>query len=111
MDKMDKIIYGGLIIAFLISILSPFLASTNPDGLESTAEKVINEKVLHQNLEEIGLKEEGSVIPAPMPDYGIEGMGKIGEIIALVVGTMITLGLTYGLSKVLVKNKSSQYNQ
>ena len=104
----NKIIYGGVIIALIISILAPFLASANPDGLESTAEKIINEKALHQNLKEIGIKEEGTVVPAPMPDYGIEGMGKIGEIVALVVGTIIALALTYGLGMVLVKSKSGQ---
>lgn len=33
-------IIGGLVIAIIIAILAPFLASSNPDGLESAAESL-----------------------------------------------------------------------
>ncbi|ADG13137.1 conserved hypothetical protein [Methanocaldococcus infernus ME] len=106
MDNKKIIIYG-LVVAIIISILAPFLASPNPDGLESTAEKVANEKALEKNLEQLGLEEEGSVAPAPMPDYSIPGLGKIGEILALIVGTIIVFALAYGFS-IIVKRTSSQ---
>lgn len=89
----NKILVGGLVVAIIIAILAPFLASSNPDGLESTAEKVINEEALHKNLQALGLEEEGTVAPSPMPDYSIEGMGKVGEVIAMIVGTLIMVAL------------------
>jgi len=38
---------------------------------------------------------------APMPDYSIEGMGRPGEIVAIVVGTLLMLGIFLGVGKVL----------
>ena len=36
MNSKDKsFVIGGLIVAIIIAILAPFLASSNPDGLES----------------------------------------------------------------------------
>ncbi|WP_456472274.1 PDGLE domain-containing protein [Methanocaldococcus sp.] len=102
-----KILLGGLIIAIILSILAPFIASPNPDGLESTPEKVINEKALEENLKQLGLEEEGTVAPSPMPDYTIPGLGKIGEILAMIVGTIIVFALAYGLSLVLKKSPSN----
>ena len=39
--KDKKFIIGGLVVAIIIAILAPFLASSNPDGLESAAEKIV----------------------------------------------------------------------
>ncbi|ACV24362.1 PDGLE domain-containing protein [Methanocaldococcus fervens] len=103
----NKILVGGLVVAIIIAILAPFLASSNPDGLESTAEKVINEEALHKNLQALGLEEEGTVAPSPMPDYSIEGMGKVGEVIAMIVGTLIMVALAYGVAIVLKKPSSN----
>ncbi len=98
-----KLIIGGLAIAIILSIAAPFLASPNPDGLESTAEKIINEHALENNLQQVGLEEEGTLAPSPMPDYTIAGMGKIGEILSLIIGTIIVFALAYGVSFVLKK--------
>ncbi|ABR55681.1 PDGLE domain-containing protein [Methanococcus aeolicus] len=100
---MNKILISGLAVALIIGLLAPFLASGNPDGLESAAEKIVNEHTLEQNLHEVGLKEEGTVAPSPMPDYAIEGMGKIGEIIAMVVGILIMAVLAYGVGMMFKK--------
>ena len=35
--KNKNLLIGGLIIALIIGVLSPFIASTNPDGLEASA--------------------------------------------------------------------------
>jgi len=43
------------------------------------------------------------VFSSPMPDYGIEGMGKSGEVAAIVVGTLLVLGISYGLGKIIKK--------
>jgi len=99
----NKILFSGLVVALVIGLLAPFLASGNPDGLESAAGKIINEHVLHQNLEQVGLEEEGTVAPSPMPDYSIEGMDKVGEIIAMIVGIFIIAVFAYGVGIILKK--------
>ena len=99
----NKILISGIVIALIIGLLAPFLASGNPDGLESAAEKIINEHALHNNLEQVGLEEEGTIAPSPMPDYAIEGMDKVGEVIAMIVGILIITALAYGVGMVFKK--------
>jgi len=99
----NKILITGLVVAIIIGLLAPFLASSNPDGLESAAEKIVNEHVLHKNLQEVGLEEEGTIAPSPMPDYAIEGMGKIGEIVAMIVGIVIITVLSLGVGAIFKK--------
>ena len=73
-EKLNrKFLYSGIAIALLISVLAPFLASSNPDGLESAAAGVVEKSKLS------GLEETEPVVDSPMPDYSIEGMGKTGE--------------------------------
>ena len=90
-----KLLYVGLAIAILISILAPFLASSDPDGLESAAEKVIGEDIFAE------LEEAEAAINSPMPDYSIEGKGKLGEIIAICLGTIGILAISFGLGKTI----------
>ncbi|MGB3908169.1 MAG: PDGLE domain-containing protein [Methanomethylovorans sp.] len=92
-----KFLYAGLVIALIIAVLAPFIASSDPDGLESAAEGVVSEEKLAE------MEEAGSVFSSPMPDYAIEGMGKSGEVAAIVVGTLLVLGISYGLGKVIKK--------
>ena len=42
---------------------------------------------------------------APMPDYSIEGMGRPGEIVDIVAGTLLMLGISLGVGKVLGKKR------
>ncbi len=90
-----KFLYAGIVIALLLAVLAPFLASSDPDGLESAAAGVISEEKLAE------MEEAGSVFSSPLPDYGIEGMGKSGEVAAIVVGTLLVLGISYGLGKII----------
>ena len=102
-----KIIIAGAAIAILLSILAPFLASPNPDGLdknlitlvgggsEEHAEKIIEEK------NEVGYE-------PPFPDYSIEGMDKAGEVLSILIGTVLMLVLGFGVSSILKKNKESR---
>ncbi|MDI9624284.1 MAG: PDGLE domain-containing protein [Methanothermobacter sp.] len=92
-SRDKKLIVGGAIIALIIAALAPFLASQNPDGLESTAEKVMPNP------------ETEPVIESPLPDYTIPGLGKEGEVLALVLGTIIVLIIAYGISAALKTGK------
>ncbi|MCM1987713.1 PDGLE domain-containing protein [Methanococcoides seepicolus] len=79
----------------MISILAPFLASSDPDGLESAAEKVISEDIFAE------LEEAEAAIESPLPDYSIEGKGKLGEIIAICLSTIGILVISFGLGKII----------
>ena len=81
MNSRDKsFVIAGVIVCLVIAVLSPFIASADPDGLEKSAE----------NLQ---VNEEGSAIPVPFPDYtiGALGDGPLSEIIALALGILIAL--------------------
>jgi cobalt/nickel transport protein len=84
MSTNDKyLVIGGVIICLVIAVMSPFIASSNPDGLEKSAENLASNP------------EPESAIQVPFTDYSIEGLGKIGEIAALALGVLVTLVFAY----------------
>lgn len=90
MESRDKkLIIAGLAICLIIAVLSPFIASSNPDGLEKSAEQIR------------GNTETEPVLESPMPDYTIESLGKLGEIGALALGALVTLILGYLIALIL----------
>jgi cobalt/nickel transport protein len=92
-----KFFYVGIAIAFLLAVLAPFLASPDPDGLESAAGGVVEESKMSQ------IEGTEPVVGSPMPDYSIEGMGKSGEVAAIALGTLAVLAISFGLGKVFNK--------
>lgn len=80
----------AIIICVVIGCLSPFIASSNPDGLEKSAEN-------------LNVSETDAVLESPFPDYSFEVLGKGGEVIVLIVGTIITLLAALGLGFVIRK--------
>jgi cobalt/nickel transport protein len=118
MDNKTFII-AGIIIALIIGVMAVFLASSNPDGLESTALIVQGQKTLtgdtppdaeiHEDLAEKFSYE------SPMPDYALgEEMGPLGGIVAIVFGTilafLVVLGLAYVI-KIAGKQEKPKPNQ
>ncbi|WP_414470509.1 PDGLE domain-containing protein [Methanobacterium sp. ACI-7] len=98
--KNKKLLLGGITIALVIAILAPFLASSNPDGLDSTMEKVMQSP------------ETEPAIESPLPDYTIPFLGEdnpLGGVIALVLGTLLVLGIAYGLGAI-IKKKNGEEN-
>ena len=84
-SKDKNIVLAGLVICILIAVLAPFIASSNPDGLEKTAQDVSNAK-------------DSGIYEAPMPDYTLPFLGEdnhYGGIIALIVGVLVTLTFAY----------------
>jgi cobalt/nickel transport protein len=92
-----KFLYAVIAIALLLAIVAPFLASKDPDGLESAASGMVDKSKL-SNLE----KTEPAV-NSPMADYSIAGMGKTGEVLAIVVGTIAILVISFGFGKMFKK--------
>ena len=113
------LIAGGLIIAILIGVVAVFLASGDPDGLESTALVVQGQKALTGPTPpdaEIEESIEGKfTYSAPMPDYSPgEESGPGGGILAMVGGTLlaflVAIGLIFAL-KVAGKKNPPKANQ
>ena len=97
--KNKKLLLGGIAIALVIAILAPFLASSNPDGLDSTAEKVM------QN------PETEPAFESPLPDYTIPSLGEenpLGGVIALILGTLLALVIGLGLGTILKKKNGKE---
>jgi cobalt/nickel transport protein len=92
-----KFLYIGVAIALLLAVLAPFLASPDPDGLESAAGGIVEESKMSQ------IEEMEPAVSSPMPDYAIEGMGKSGEVLAIAVGTLAVLAISFGFGKVFKK--------
>ncbi|MCC4767582.1 cobalamin biosynthesis protein CbiN [Methanosarcina sp. DH1] len=92
-----KLFYAGIVIALLLAVLAPFLASSDPDGLESAAGGVVEESKMSQ------IEETEPAVSSPMSDYSIEGLGKSGEVVAIAVGTLAVLVISLGLGKVFSK--------
>lgn len=100
----------GIIIALLIGVVAVFLASGDPDGLESTALVVSGQKDLTGLSPEDGNPEEVGTgtfaYQSLMPDYSLgESMGSMGGMIAIVVGIILTLLVVLGASYVLKMSK------
>jgi cobalt/nickel transport protein len=107
MDNKTFIIVG-IIIALLVGVVAVFLASGDPDGLESTVLVVQGQKTITGGTPaDADIKEDLNgkfVYNSLMPDYSLgEEMGPFGGIIAIVGGTVLAflavLGLAYALRK------------
>jgi cobalt/nickel transport protein len=108
MMSMRNFVIAGIIIALVVGVTAVFMASGDPDGLESTAFVVQGEKSLTGDSPEEGDAEAIGVsdfeYDAPMPDYAL-GDTKAGEIIAVVAGTLIALVLVFGVATVAKRVK------
>ncbi|MCC5624395.1 energy-coupling factor ABC transporter permease [Nostoc sp. CHAB 5715] len=86
-----------IVAIFLIAGVLSLFASAWPDGLEKVAE----------NTGFIDLAEKVRVIvPTPLADYGIEGLGPIGTSIAGLLGATVCFAVAFGIAKV-VKPKNA----
>lgn len=108
--QKDNVLVFGILIALAIAVAAPFIASSNPDGLESAFFGIFGAKEIHGselNEDAAGAAEEqvqeitGNTFSfaAPFPDYTIEGLEKMGEALAIVVGTILVLVVAFGLGK------------
>ena len=91
----EQKIRGWLVPVVSILLISGVLslcASAWPDGLEKVAEK----------LGFIDLAANVRVIvPTPLADYNIQGLGKIGTSIAGLVGATACFGVAFGIAKII----------
>lgn len=94
LSKQDKyLIIAGIVICLALAVLSPMIASGDPDGLEKSAE----DAAVSEDL-------ETSVVESPFPDYTFEPLAQLGEIGVLIFGGILTLILGFGIGWVLKKS-------
>ena len=101
MDKKDiTLIAVAVVICVIICALSPYIASGDPDGLEKSAED--------SGLpEDFSIEEIKGIPDAIFPDYAFANApdNQVLQIVALVIGTIVTLGLGYVVAEV-VRNRN-----
>lgn len=106
-----KFMAAGIIIAIVIGVVAVFLASGDPDGLESTALVVQDEKTLLGASPDDGDAEAIGAgtfeYDSPLPDYSMgESAGAAGDIVALIIGIFITFGLIAGVTWAITSKAS-----
>jgi cobalt/nickel transport protein len=94
LSQQDKyLIVVGIIFCLALAVLSPYIASGDPDGLEKSAEDA-----------SVGEDVESPVLESPFPDYTYEPLDKLGEIAVLLLGGLITLVVGLGIGYALKKS-------
>jgi cobalt/nickel transport protein len=98
--KDRNLIIVAVIICLALAVLSPLIASSNPDGLERSAEQ-------------IGITEESGSYHAPLADYTVPifGNGPYSGIVALIIGFLIVLGLGYVIALILKRRKPPEVSE
>ena len=97
MDKKDTYLIGvALVICIIICCLSPYIASGDPDGLEKSAEDA-------SVPEDFSIEEINGIPDAIFPDYAFadDPDNQVLQIVALVIGAIVTLALGYVVAEVV----------
>ena len=99
MDKKDTyLIVVAVVICIIISCLSPYIASGDPDGLEKSAEDA-------GLAEDFSIEEINGIPDAIFPDYAFadDPDNQVLQIVALVLGAIVTLAAGLGVAYVIKK--------
>lgn len=97
MDKKDTyLIVAAVVICIIICALSPYIASGDPDGLEKSAEDA-------GVPEDFSIEEIKGIPEAIFPDYAFanDPENQVLQIVALVLGVIVTLGVGYAVAAVV----------
>ena len=99
MDKKDKTLIGiAVLICVIICVLSPYIASGDPDGLEKSAED-------SGLAEDFAVEEINGIPEAAFPDYAFanDPDNQMLQVVALVLGVIVTLLVGFGVAYVVKK--------
>ena len=97
--KNKNLLIGGLIVALIIGVMSPFIASTNPDGLDSSAQ--------HLNPRS---NDNPGYYHAPFENYKVPflGNGPLAGDIALVIGVIVVLALLIFYTELIKRRRNTE---
>jgi cobalt/nickel transport protein len=99
MDKKDMTLIGvAVVICIIICVLSPYIASGDPDGLEKSAED-------SGLAEDFAIEEINGIPDAIFPDYAFadDPDNQVLQIVALVLGAIVTLLAGLGIAYIVKK--------
>ena len=99
MEQKDKILIAvAVVICVIICVLSPYIASGDPDGLEKSAED-------SGLAEDFSIEEINGIPEAMFPDYAFADApdNQVLQIVALVIGVFVTLLVGLGVAYVVKK--------
>jgi cobalt/nickel transport protein len=99
MDKKDTyLIVVAVVICIIICCLSPYIASGDPDGLEKSAED-------SGLAEDFSIEEINGIPDAIFPDYAFadDPDNQVLQIVALVLGAIVTLLVGFGVAYIVKK--------
>ena len=99
MDNKNLALIGvAILICVVICVLSPYIASGDPDGLEKSAED-------SGLAEDFSIEEINGIPDAIFPDYAFADApdNQVLQIVALVVGVIVTLLVGYGVAYIVKK--------
>ncbi len=97
MDKKDTyLIVVAVVICIIISCLSPYIASGDPDGLEKSAED-------SGLAEDFSIEEIKGIPDAIFPDYAFanDPDNQVLQIVALILGAIVTLAAGYAVAAIV----------
>ena len=97
MEQKDMALIGvAIVICVIICVLSPYIASGDPDGLEKSAED-------SGLAEDFSIEEIKGIPDAIFPDYAFASApdNQVLQIVALVVGTILTLVVGLGTAYIV----------
>nr|WP_294999754.1 PDGLE domain-containing protein [uncultured Methanobrevibacter sp.] len=97
MEKRDKYLIAiAVVICVVICVLSPYIASGDPDGLEKSAED-------SGLAEDFSVEEIKGIPEAVFPDYAFASSpdSQPLQIVALAIGVIITLFIGFGVAYVV----------
>ncbi|MGB9979791.1 PDGLE domain-containing protein [Methanobacterium sp.] len=100
-SSRNRNIVIALIIVVLIGVLSPFVASSNPDGLQKSMEQ------LSSNVQ------EQSYYSPPLADYTIPGFedNPFAGVIALLLGISVTAAIAYIIARILKRRNPPEVSE
>lgn len=98
---------AGVLLAVAIGTLAVFFASSNPDGLESSALVIQGQKPLTGDTPPDAEVQEpgggGFSYTSPMPDYTLgRGPGKTGDTLAIIIGIILSFIIVLGIAKLAI---------
>ena len=99
MDNKNLALIGvAILICVVICVLSPYIASGDPDGLEKSAEDA-------GVPEDFSIEEINGIPDAIFPDYAFADApdNQVLQIVALVVGVIVTFLVGYGVAYIVKK--------
>ncbi len=100
-SRNRNILIAGLIVVLIAGVLSPFVASSNPDGLQKSMEQ------LNSNVQ------EHNYYAPPLADYNIPGFSDspLGGVLAILIGISVTAVIAYIVARILKRRNPPEASE